>query len=129
MRQGLVALLGYEADLAVVADVERGEVVVPAALRTRPDVAVIDIDLPGRASRGSRAARAAPGVPHAPPRRTAAAAELRRALAAGVLGPLGKDVPAEELAAATRRVAAGERGSTRNSPWPRRGAGEPADAP
>ncbi len=47
VRQGLVALLGYEADLVVVADVERGDEVVPAALRTGPDVAVIDIDLPG----------------------------------------------------------------------------------
>ncbi|MFI9360392.1 hypothetical protein ACIG5E_04945 [Kitasatospora sp. NPDC053057] len=35
VRQGLIALLGHEADLTVVADVERGDEVVPAALRTR----------------------------------------------------------------------------------------------
>ncbi|MFI9157137.1 hypothetical protein [Kitasatospora aureofaciens] len=67
VRQGLVALLGYEADLVVVADVERGDEVVPAALRTGPDVAVIDNELPS-------------GI------RIACGTLLRRALAAEVPG-------------------------------------------
>ncbi|MET8630385.1 response regulator transcription factor [Kitasatospora sp. NPDC004669] len=111
MRQGLIALLSYEGDLAVVADVERGDEVVPTALRVRPDVAVIDIDLPGLD--GLRAAAELRG--RLPECRTliltglVRPADLRRALAAGALGFLGKDAPAEVLAAAIRRVAAGER--------------------
>ena len=43
----LVALLSLEHDMEVVAELERGDTIVETALRTRPDVAVLDIDLPG----------------------------------------------------------------------------------
>ncbi len=46
IRSALVALLRLESDIEVVAEVVRGDEIVPAALRTRPDVAVLDIDLP-----------------------------------------------------------------------------------
>lgn len=47
IRAALVALLELEPAIEVVAEVATGDEVVPTALRTRPDVAVIDIDLPG----------------------------------------------------------------------------------
>ena len=47
MRGALAMLLGLEPDLEVVAQVGRGDAVVPAALRARPDVALLDIELPG----------------------------------------------------------------------------------
>ena len=48
IRGALVALLSLERDLEVVAEVASGDEILPAALRVRPDVAVIDIDLPGK---------------------------------------------------------------------------------
>jgi CheY-like chemotaxis protein len=47
IRGALVALLRLEDDIEVVANLERGDGVVEAAERTRPDVAVLDIDMPG----------------------------------------------------------------------------------
>jgi two-component system, NarL family, response regulator DesR len=47
IRGALLALIGLEQDMTVVADVERGDEVVGAARKTRPDVAVLDIDMPG----------------------------------------------------------------------------------
>src|SRR2546430_1203732 len=47
IRGALVALLALEDDMRVVAELERGDQIVDSALRTRPDVAVVDIDLPG----------------------------------------------------------------------------------
>ena len=47
IRAALSALLRLEPDIDVVAEVTRGDEIVPAALRSRPDVAVLDIDLPG----------------------------------------------------------------------------------
>jgi two-component system, NarL family, response regulator DesR len=111
LRDTLVAVLELEDDLEVVAEVATGDVVVSTALTARPDVALVDIDLPGldglSAAIGLReqlpecrvlvlTALAVPGT-------------LRRALAAKVAGFLGKDAPSQELIAAIRRVAAGER--------------------
>src|SRR5260370_32811026 len=47
VRGALVALIDLEPDLTVVADIERGDEIVPTALAHRPAVAIIDIDLPG----------------------------------------------------------------------------------
>src|SRR4029450_7192539 len=47
IRGALVALLRLEPDIDVVAELDRGAAIVESALKTRPDVAVIDIDLPG----------------------------------------------------------------------------------
>jgi DNA-binding NarL/FixJ family response regulator len=47
IRAELKALIDLHPDMQVVADVERGDQIVPAAIRQRPDVAVLDIDLPG----------------------------------------------------------------------------------
>src|SRR5690242_16702513 len=48
VRGALLALLALEQDLTVVADVADGHSVLPTALQHRPDVAIIDIDLPGK---------------------------------------------------------------------------------
>jgi two-component system, NarL family, response regulator DesR len=47
IRGALVALLSLESDMEVVAELDRGDQVIETAVRTRPDVAILDIDLPG----------------------------------------------------------------------------------
>ena len=47
IRGALVALLKLEPDIEVVAELDRGDGVVETALKTKPDVAVVDIDMPG----------------------------------------------------------------------------------
>ncbi|KOX18738.1 MULTISPECIES: response regulator transcription factor [unclassified Streptomyces] len=109
LRRALVALLELEADLEVVAEVDAGDKVVPRALEVRPDVAVLDIDLPGMD--GIRAA----GLLHEqmPECRTVILTSLgrpgnlMRALQAHASGFLLKDADPAQLAAAIRDVAAG----------------------
>lgn len=47
LRDTLVAVLSLEDDIEVVADVASGNAIIPAPLAAPPDVAVIDIDVPG----------------------------------------------------------------------------------
>ncbi|MEU6847617.1 response regulator transcription factor [Streptomyces sp. NPDC046716] len=111
VRGALVALLELEPDLQVVASVDRGDLIVPSALEHRPDVAVIDIDLPG--TDGLTAA--AELHERMPQCRTLMLTSLgrpgtlRRALAARVSGFLMKDSPPSRLAQAVRAVAVGQR--------------------
>jgi two-component system response regulator DesR len=111
VRGALVALLGLEPDFEIVGDVTCGEDAVAAATRTRPDVAVVDVDLPGMD--GIAVADALQSS--LPECRTliltqlAQPGTLRRALAARIGGYLLKDAPADELAAAIRSVHAGRR--------------------
>ncbi|WP_327103151.1 response regulator transcription factor [Nonomuraea glycinis] len=111
IRAALTALLRLEPDLDVVAEVTRGDEIVPAALAARPDVAVLDIDLPvvdGITAAASLRERlpscrvlvlTALGQP----------GQVRRALAAGIEAFLVKDAPGDQLADAIRRTAAGLR--------------------
>lgn len=111
VRGALAALLELEEDLTVVAQVDRGDAIVPRALETNPDVAVIDIDLP--VVDGLSAAKQL----HAklPSCRTliltgmGRPGTLRRALGMSVTGFLLKDSPSERLAQAVRQVATGRR--------------------
>ena len=48
MRSALALLLSLEDDIEVVAQVESGDRVLAAALAARPDVALLDIEMPGR---------------------------------------------------------------------------------
>lgn len=111
VRGALVALLNLEPDLTVVADVDNGDEIVPSALKHRPDVAVIDIDLPGIDGL-TAAARLHEQLPSC---RTLILTSLgrpgtlRRALGAHVAGFLLKDAPPAKLADAVRNVAAGLR--------------------
>ncbi|MGW3559703.1 response regulator transcription factor [Streptomyces sp. NPDC000963] len=111
VRGALVALLRLEPDITVVAEVENGDQVVPAALEHRPDIAVLDVNLPG--TDGLTAA----GMLHEllPSCGTLMLTSLgrpgmlKRALLMRVSGFLLKDAPPEQLAGAIRKVAAGER--------------------
>ncbi|WP_328302570.1 response regulator transcription factor [Streptomyces sp. NBC_00435] len=110
MRGALALLLGLEEDIEVVAQVGAGDEIVPAALATRPDVALLDIELPGRSGLDAAAdlRRQCPGCRVLILTTFGRPGYLRRAMDAGAAGFLVKDGPVEELAAAVRRVLAGE---------------------
>jgi two-component system response regulator DesR len=111
VRGALAALLGLEADIVVVAEVARGDEIVPAALATQPDVALIDIELPGQ--NGLDAARVLrerlPSCRVVIVTTFGRSGYLQRAIAGGAVGFLLKEAPAAALADALRRVMAGER--------------------
>lgn len=111
VRGALAALLSLEDDIEIVAGAARGDEVLAAAKSSKPDVALLDIEMPGidglAVSGQLRAALpeckvvilttfGRPGF-------------LRRAMEGGAVGFLVKDAPASELATSIRRVAAGER--------------------
>ena len=111
MRGALALLLNLEDDFEVVAEVSAGDRIVPAAREVRPDVAVLDIEMPGRSGLDAAAELHA----ELPDTRILIVTTfgrpgyLRRAMEAGASGFLVKDGPVEELAHAIRRVLAGER--------------------
>ena len=111
VRGALAALLRLEPDIAVVAEVERGDEIVSAALDTRPDVALVDIELPGADGLTAAAALrdALPACRVVIVTTFGRVGYLRRAMTGGAGGFLLKDAPAAELAKAIRRVVAGER--------------------
>jgi two-component system, NarL family, response regulator DesR len=111
IRGALVALLRLEPDIDVVAELDRGDTIVDTALRTQPDVAVVDIDLPGLDGLSAAAAL----HEQLPSCRTlvltglSQPGNLLRALKVHVRGFLLKDAPAPQLANAVRSVAMGRR--------------------
>jgi two-component system, NarL family, response regulator DesR len=111
VRGALSALLRLEEDIEVVAQVARGDEVVPTALSTRPDVAMLDIEMPGGG--GLRAAQelreALPSCRVVILTTFGRSGYLRRAMESGAVGFLLKDAPADDLAVAIRRVMKGER--------------------
>lgn len=111
MAHGALAmLLGMEPDIQVVAQVGRGDEIVFKALQTRPDVALLDAELPG-CSGLDVAAVLRDEVPDCRVvilTTSARPGYLRRATEAGAVGFLVKDGPVEELARAIRRVLTGE---------------------
>ncbi|MFI5834677.1 response regulator [Micromonospora sp. NPDC051300] len=111
VRGALAALLSLEPDLTVVAEVSRGDEVVPAALRARPDVALLDVEMPGMDGVAAAAAlRAAlPDCRVLVVTTFGRPGYLRRAMEAGANGFVVKDTPARQLADAVRRVHAGLR--------------------
>ncbi|TLQ48510.1 response regulator transcription factor [Streptomyces marianii] len=110
MSGGLALLLGMEADIEVVAQVAAGDAVVDSALVTRPDVALLDVELPGLGGLDAAALLRdeVPGCRVLILTTFARPGALRRAMAAGAAGFLVKDGPVEELADAIRRVLRGE---------------------
>jgi two-component system, NarL family, response regulator DesR len=111
VRGALRALLDLEEDIEVVAEVGRGDQVLAAAREHRPDVALLDIEMPGRD--GIEAARelaaALPQVRAVVLTTFGRPGFLRRAMEVGAAGFLVKDSPVAELARAIRAVVAGER--------------------
>lgn len=111
IRAALIALLRLEPDIDVVAQVTRGDEIVPTAMEARPDVAIVDIDLP-----------VVDGITAAAELRTRLPScrilvltamgqpgQVRRALSVGIEAFLVKDAPGDRLADAIRRTAAGLR--------------------
>lgn len=111
LRTAIAQLLDLETDMEVVAQVGRGDEIVPAAVEHQVDVALLDIDLPGGSGLDALPALAEQLPDCAPIIVTtfARAGYLRRAMASGARGFLVKDDPVEQLAASIRRVLAGER--------------------
>ncbi len=111
VRGALAALLSLEEDIEVVALVSRGDEVVPSALSTQPDVALLDIEMPGGG--GLQAAQALrerlPSCRVVILTTFGRSGYLRRAMENGAVGFLLKDAPAAELAVAIRRVMEGGR--------------------
>jgi two-component system response regulator DesR len=111
VRGALATLLGLEPDIEVVAQCSRGDEVVEAARLAKPDVALLDIEMPG--TDGLKAA----ALLHAEqPECTililttfGRPGYLRRAMEAGATGFVVKDGPADQLAVSIRRAVAGER--------------------
>ena len=111
IRGAFAALLGLEADFDVVAQVGSGDQVVPQALLNRPDVALLDVQMPGLDGLAAAAALR----DQVPTCRVIVLTTfgrpgyLRRAMEAGAQGFLVKDAPPEQLIDAIRRVLAGLR--------------------
>jgi two-component system response regulator DesR len=111
VRGALAALLSLERDIDVVAEVARGDEVVRVALSTRPDVALLDIEMPGGDGlSAAHALRAAlPSCRIVMLTTFGRSGYLRRAMESGAVGFLLKEAPAADLAVAIRRIIAGER--------------------
>ena len=111
VRGALVALLSLEADMEIVAEVARGDEVLATALAAQPEVALLDIEMPG-CDGLTAAAQVHAQLPacHILILTTfGRPGYLRRAMESGVVGFLLKDAPAAQLASAIRRAMAGER--------------------
>lgn len=110
-RSAVRRLLEWEADIEVVAEAGSGGELVAAVERNRPDVAVVDIEMPGM--NGLEAAaqlrQRAPGCRVLIVTTFGRPGFLQRALESGVCGFVLKDASIEALAASIRRCAAGER--------------------
>jgi two-component system, NarL family, response regulator DesR len=111
VRGALAALLDLEADLSVVAEVGSGDAVVEAATAHAPDVALLDVEMPGldgiEATRALK--QALPSTRVLIVTTFGRPGYLRRALQAGADGFVVKDTPARQLADAVRRVYTGLR--------------------
>ena len=111
VRGALAALLQLEDELDVVAEVSRGDEVVPIALAHLPDVALLDVEMPG--IDGLAAARllkqAMPSCQVLMVTTFGRPGYLKQAMSAGASGFVVKDTPARQLADAVRRVHSGLR--------------------
>jgi two-component system, NarL family, response regulator DesR len=111
VRGALATLLDLEDDLEVVAQISRGDQVVDAALAANPDVALLDIEMPGIDGLEAAALlhRAIPSCVIIMVTTFGRPGYLRRAMEAGATGFVVKDGPADQLAVSIRRAVAGER--------------------
>jgi two-component system response regulator DesR len=110
MRSALASLLDLEDDMSVVAAVGSGDEVLAAVREALPDVVLLDIELPGRSGLDliGDVLRTAPRCAVVVVTTFGRPGYLKRALESGAKGFLVKDDPVDELAAAIRRVLAGE---------------------
>jgi two-component system response regulator DesR len=111
IREALAALLSFEDDIEVVAQVGRGDEVLDAAKKTSPDVALLDIEMPGKDGLQA-AADLQKSNPHTKVIILTTFGRpgfLRRAMESGVSAFLVKDSPADKLADTIRKVLQGQK--------------------
>ncbi|HEU0297368.1 MAG TPA: response regulator transcription factor [Anaerolineales bacterium] len=111
VRGALTALLRLEDDIEVVAEVSQGDQVLEAAMKSQPDVALLDVEMPGGDGLSVAQAlhKSLPSCRIVILTTFGRSGYLRRAMESGAVGFLLKDAPADQLAVAIRRVMAGER--------------------
>lgn len=111
VREAIASLLELDDDFAVVAQVGRGDEVLDAARAARPDVALLDIEMPGATGLEILGALVEqhPGCKVLVLTTFGRPGYLRRAMEGGAAGFLLKDAPASDLSSAIRRAMAGER--------------------
>ena len=111
IREALAALLSFEDDIEVVAQVGRGDEVTAAATDTKPDVALLDIEMPGADGLTAAAAlrQACPDIKIIILTTFGRPGYLRRAMESGASGFIVKDSPADKLVRTIRDVLAGQR--------------------
>lgn len=108
-RTALASLLALEEDIEVVAEVERGDGIVQAARTAAPDVALLDVELPGRSGLDviGELLEELPACTVVVLTTFGRPGYLKRALEAGARGFLLKDAPVEQLARQIRTAVAG----------------------
>jgi two-component system, NarL family, response regulator DesR len=111
VRGALKALLAMEDDIQIVGEADRADQVMQAAQQGKPDVALLDIEMPGCTGieAAARVHRDLPGVKLVVLTTFGRPGYLRSAMEAGADAFLVKDAPAAQLAEAVRKVLAGER--------------------
>jgi len=111
IREALAALLSFEDDIEVVATIGRGDEVVNAARDTKPDVALLDIEMPGADGLTAAAAlhRTNPNVKIIILTTFGRPGYLRRAMESGASGFIVKDSSADKLVRTIRDVLVGQR--------------------
>jgi two-component system, NarL family, response regulator DesR len=111
IREALAALLSFEDDIEVVAQVGRGDEVTAAALASKPDVALLDIEMPGMDGLTAAAAlsQASPRTRIVILTTFGRPGYLRRAMESGVSGFIVKDSPADKLARTIREIRDGKK--------------------
>jgi two-component system, NarL family, response regulator DesR len=111
VRGALKALLAMEGDIEIVAETDRADRVVPLAVETNPEVALLDIEMPGGdgISAAGQLRKVLPGCKILILTTFGRPGFLRRAMENGASGFMLKDAPSHELAVAIRRTMKGER--------------------
>jgi two-component system, NarL family, response regulator DesR len=111
IREALAALLSFEDDMEVVAQVGRGDEVTKAAADAKPDVALLDIEMPGMdgLTAAAELRRTCPKIKIIILTTFGRPGYLRRAMESGASGFIVKDSPADKLARTIRDVLAGQR--------------------
>jgi len=111
VRGAIAALLTLERDIEIVAEASRGDEVVALALESGPDVALLDVEMPGGDGLDAAAAlrEKLPSCRVIILTTFGRAGYLKRAMENGAAGFLLKDAPSSELAKAIHRVMRGER--------------------